>query len=105
MSAEEISIVQTGWGIKQCGNGKKWKKRWLVLLSNSCMRYFPDKFAADEQGHFDVPKNADISVGAPVSEGIPVIITTNDCKYFIAFPTDEEACGWCQKIIEVKNSV
>ena len=58
MSApSDVSIVNTGWGTKQGGNIKNWKKRWFVLLSNGCLRYFVDKLACDEQGHIDILKH------------------------------------------------
>ena len=58
MSEGAVSIVHMGWGNKSTGNVKKWKKRWLVLLSNGFLRFFQDKMAADEEGHIELTKDS-----------------------------------------------
>ena len=56
MSEAPISIVAMGWGTKQGGKVKNWKKRWFVLLSNGILRYFVDKSSYAEQGHVELGK-------------------------------------------------
>lgn len=56
MDLSDPSVIYTGWGVKQGGNVKTWKKRWFVLLSNGLLRYFIDKLSNEEQGSIEIKK-------------------------------------------------
>ena len=101
-TASGIREIHSGTLTKMGGNIKSWRKRWVVLQSNSTLQYFkePSKVAQGTINLNDI--NFDVMAGSKNSCNWPkncniecsVVIVTTSRIYFMFADTVREAEEW-----------
>ncbi|EAX95627.1 AGC family protein kinase [Trichomonas vaginalis G3] len=89
-------MIKAGWGTKQGGLIKTWKKRWFVLEKDALV-YFT-KEGGEEQGRIPIGSTCVVSPAPDCKKQPAFKIVTSERTYFIVTDTQKECSDWISAI-------
>jgi serine/threonine protein kinase len=98
-------VIKQGWGTKQGGRIKTWKKRWFVLRGSILLYFTKPTPSAAEKGRIDITRASSVSVAPECKKQPAYKITFPGLRiYYIKCPTQEDVNVWIEVLESVRLS-
>ena len=95
------SSVKEGWGVKQGGLIKTWKRRWFVL-SLTKLQYYKAP-GQKKRGEILLSDVTEVSPAPQCSKPFPLQLVTKDRTYLISTDSEQEMNEWITSIQHAKE--